>query len=195
MGERIVPTDPQEIDADLLARLLLGAQSEHEQRLVATRLLRRDSVCRATVAAIVEPFEMFDLSFVAEYAKVLEEGRHDVESRRREILGRASARADLEKMLYHFTYSDVLELGEATRKLFTWTMAETLLDRTRRVRIADHEVATSLYLALMVIDVVEMLGVVGHSPQFPEVVRDVRQRISNASRSLRGSRSPGGRTL
>ena len=71
VGERIVPTDRQEVDAAFIARLLLGAQSEHEQRLVAVRLLRQDARFRAAAAAILEPFEMFDLDLVAEYARVL----------------------------------------------------------------------------------------------------------------------------
>ena len=184
MAERIVPTDPQEIDSALLARLLLGAQSEHEQRLVVIRLLSRDAEFRAAVASVVEPFEMFDLDDVSEYAAVLRQGRGDEAEQRRRILRRAYARADLEHMLRHFTYTDVLSLGEVTRQLFSWSMAELLIDRSRRTGLADYGAATSLYLALMVIDVVEILGAAGHSPTFPEVVCDVRKRITDASKTL-----------
>lgn len=186
VGEPIVPTDRQEVDAGFLARLLLGAQTEHEQRLTAVRLLRRDAGFRSAVAAILEPFEMFDADLAAEYGRILsEEDQARAEPRRRELLDRAYLRApDLQHRLRHLTYSDVLQLGEATRQIFSWSMAELLLQRARRVGVAEYEVKSSLYLALMVIDVVELLGAAGHSPELPEVVADVRRRIAAAAADL-----------
>ena len=184
MEEKIVPTDPQQADAAFVARLLLGAQSEHEQRLTAVRLLRRDARFRAAVAAVLEPFETFDSDLAAEYARVLRETEPGAEIavRRSEILDRAAARApDLEQMLRQFTYTDVLRLGEVTRRIFTWSMAETLLGRARRPDLSEYEVKVSLYLALMVIDAVEILSAAGHSPELPEVVADVRRRIAETA--------------
>ncbi len=197
VGEPITPTDRQEIDAALLARLLLGALSEHEQRLLAVRLLKRDAAFRGALADTLEPFEMFDLDLLAEYSRLLRRGgtrqRRDLEEGRQRLLARAFERADLDDMLRNFTYSDVLQLGEVTRKLFSWSMAEMLIGRTRRPDLAEYEALTSLYLALMVIDVVEILGAAGHSPEFPEVIEDVRRRIAEASSSLEKMRSsPGG---
>ena len=87
--------------------------------------------------------------------------------------------------LRDFTYDDALALGPVSRRFFTWTMAEHLLERSRRAELPDAQRRTSLYLALMVIDVVEILGAAGHSPTFPEVVRDVRQRILRAAEKRR----------
>jgi hypothetical protein len=179
--EQIVATDPQQADAAYVARLLLGAQTEHEQRLTAARLLRRDERFRAAVAAVLEPFEMFDADLAAEYGKALRQARPGVElaARRLRILERAFARApDLEQMLREFTYNDVLRLGQVTRRIFTWSMAELLLQRAGRPGLSDYEVKVSLYLAQMVVDAVEILCAAGHSPEVPEVVADVRQRIA-----------------
>ena len=87
-----------------MARLLLGAQTEHEQRLTAVRLLQRDARFRAAVAAVLEPFEMFDADLAAEYGQALREAQPDVEitARRLEILERAFAPTllDIAKLLY-----------------------------------------------------------------------------------------------
>lgn len=176
----------QTIDATFLVRLFLGIQSEHEQRLTVIRLLRLDEGLRTEMRAILESFEMFDLDLVAEYEQVLTgpPGHEiDFEARRQQILSRAFERADLEKMLRHFTYYDLLQLGGATRKLFSWSMAEMLLQRTCRVGASEYEVRTSLYLAVMIVDVVEILGVTGQSPEFPAVVSDVRLRIARAEQA------------
>ena len=183
MAEPIVTTDRQEVDEGFLSRLLLGAQTEHEQRLVAVRLLHRDADFRAAVAEVLAPFEMFDLDLLAEYDRVLRRDAEDerVASRRRQLLTLAFERApDLENMIRNLTFVDLLQLGEVTRWFFSWSMAELLLQRVRRVGASEHEMRTSLYMALMVIDVVEILAAAGRCPEYPEVVRDVRQRIKEA---------------
>lgn len=181
MGKLIVQTDDQEIDRSLVSRLLLGAESEHEQRLLAIRLLHHDPEFRVALVSILESFEMFDLDLLTEYAAVLDRDSA-VEDERRRILARAFGRAtDLEGLIRGFTFGDVLSLGETTCKLFSWSMAEYLLERSRRTELSDYNVKTSLYLAMMVIDVVEILGASGHSPEFPSVVREVRQRIRTAA--------------
>lgn len=185
MGEPIVPTDSHEVDAAFLSRLLLGAQTEHEQRLVAVRLLQRDDDFRTAVAEALAPFEMFDLDLLTEYDRILQEAGPEVEARRHQLLGQALERTpDLEHLLRDLTFVDLLQLGEVTRWFFSWSMAELLLQRIRRVGSSEHEIRTSLYMALMVIDVVEILTAAGRSPECPHVVRDVRRRIREASAEL-----------
>lgn len=184
-SRRVVPTDSQPIDAAFLVRLFLGALSEHEQRLATARLLRLDADLRKTMAALLQPFEMFDLDLIAEYDQILRDSSGaDFEDQRHQILSEAFERADLDKMLRHFTFYDLLQLGETTCKLFSWSMAEMLLQRTCRVGVPEHEIHTSLYLAILIIDVVEILGAAGRSPEFPAVVSDVRLRIAKAQRAL-----------
>lgn len=177
------------MDRTLVARLLLGALSEHEQRLLAVRLIESDGEFRAAMHRCLHPFEMFDAEAVEEYDAVLRVGR-DVETRREAILRRTAERGvDLEGLIRDFTFPEALELGGVTPRLFTWSMAEHLLARSRRTDQNEHYASTSLYLALMVIDVVEMLGSVGHSPRVPAVVKDVRRRIQEATLDL-ARRSP-----
>ena len=80
---------------------------------------------------------------------------------RREILARSAARGeDLDALLAAFTVDDALALGGVTRKLFSWSMAERLLERGLR-STEEHRSRTNLYLASMVIDIVEILGATG----------------------------------
>lgn len=184
MNERIVPTDPQQADEHFVARLLLGSLTEHELRLTAVRLLRCDDRFRAAVVSNLEPFEAFDADLAAEYDQVLRETQpsSDVAARRCEILERAFARApDLDQLLRHLTYSDFLTQGKVGLRIFTWSMAEHLLERARRPGLSKHEVKASLYLALMVIDGVEILGAARRLPGLFEMMADVRRRISEAA--------------
>jgi hypothetical protein len=167
-------------DGAFVARLLMGAQTEHEQRLTVVRLLRRDEQFRAEMAASLGSLRALDADLAAEYGQALREAGADVAARRREILERAYARApDLDQMLVDFTYSDLL--CRRNVRIFTWSMAERLLERSCRPGLSEYEVKSSLYLALMVIDAVEILGAAGHGPDLPEVVADVRRRITKAA--------------
>ncbi len=178
MGERIVATAAQEIDLPFVSRLLIGGQTEHEQRLVAVRLLRHDAAFRAAMAAPLAHFEVHDRGFAAEYEAVLTAGG-DVGTSRDEILARARRRApDLDRMIDNFTYGEIFTLGQSLRYFFSWTMAEHLLERASRPGASEYRLRTSLYLALMVIDAIEMLGAAGLAPEFPAVVRDVRRRLA-----------------
>jgi len=76
-----------------------------------------------------------------------------------------------------------------TPRFFSWSMAEHLLARAHRPNQNEHAARTDLYLAMMVIDVVEMLGSVGHAPRVPAVVKDARRRIEEATAAL--ARRPG----
>ncbi len=169
------------IDEPFVSRLVLGALSEHEQRMLAVALARSDPEFRRALRGILEPFEIFDGDLTAEYAAVLERDETEVDRERREILGRSFARApDIETLIRDLTVSDALSLGGVTRQFFSWSMAELLLERSQQS--ADgHRARTSSYLALMVIDMVELLGVVHRVPHFARVFADVRQRIQQVS--------------
>ncbi|RMH23484.1 MAG: hypothetical protein D6696_00395 [Acidobacteria bacterium] len=184
----MVPSAAIQIDKPFVSRLLIGALSEHEQRRLVARLLRLDSTFRLSVAAVLEPFEMFDQELAAEYAEALERRQRDpgfdLAAARRAILERARrAAGDLEAQLDRFTLEEVLKLGEVTHRFFSWTMAELLLERARHAP-DPRRVRANLYLALMVIDVVDILGATGHSLSFPTVVEDVRSRIRAAYAAL-----------
>ncbi len=179
-------TDHLKIDTPFVSRLLLGALSEQEQRMLAARLLSQDPDFRMEIVSILDPFEMFDLDLVAEYSAVLQREavrrREAVTQDRRTILKRAFARAsDLDALIRGFTFDDVLSLGEVSRQLFSWSMAEYLLLRAQHTEMSSFNKRTSLYLATMVIDVVDILGRSGHSLYFPDVIDDVRRRIHEAS--------------
>lgn len=170
-----------EVDEPFVSRLVLGALSEHEQRMLAVALAQCDPEFRRSLRAILEPFETFDGDLTAEYAAVLERDASEVVRERREILDRSFARApDMEALIRDLTVSDALSLGGVTRQFFSWSMAELLLERSRK-SVDDHRARTSSYLALMVIDMVELLGVVNRAPHFARVFADVRQRIRQSS--------------
>ena len=169
------------IDEAFVSRLLLGALSEHEQRMLTARLARSDPDFRASLGSILEPFEMLDGDLAREYSAALDLEPGDLSRTRREILSRSFVQGeDLEELLHEFTVGDALALGGVTRKLFSWSMAELLLERGLE-GTKEPRVKTSLYLASMVIDVVEILGATGHSPYFANVVADVRRRIGRAA--------------
>ncbi len=179
------------IDNSLVSRLLFGALSEHEQRILVAKLARSDPEFRASLRSVLELFETFDSDLVAEYAAVLERAPRDVDQKRRKILDRSYARADdLEALIQEFTVTDALALGDVTRQFFSWSMAELLLQRSLDSMADVHRARTSSYLALMVIDVVEILGAVGRTPHFADVVADVRQRIRQAAETSGAGGSP-----
>jgi hypothetical protein len=184
-------TPPQafHVDARFVSRLILGALTEHEQRRLALHLLQVDSGFRLRVLAFLEPFEMFDSDLLAGYAQALNRFARDpcfdLDRARSKLLTQSHERApDFGPLIRAFTFSDLLRLGEATRRLFSWSMAEYLLECGGDSNDTPYGVRSNLYLALTVIDVVELLGVAGHSPYFPEVVADVRGRIESAYRKL-----------
>jgi len=170
-----------EIDEAFVSRLVLGALSEHEQRMLAVALARSDPAFRRSMRSILEPFETFDSDLTAEYSAALDLPVSEIGRRRREILGRSLARVpDMEMLIHRLTVSDAMSLGKMTRQFFSWSMAELLLERSRQT-VDGHRARTSSYLALMVIDMVELLGVVNRAPHFGNVVADVRQRIRQAA--------------
>ncbi|MCP3956549.1 MAG: hypothetical protein GY719_01720 [bacterium] len=177
-----------EVDESLVPRLLFGALSEHEQRMLTARLARSDPEFRAWLRSVLQPFEMFDHDLVKRYSAALEEPKREIERRRLDLLSLAFDRAvDLEALIGDFTVRDALEVGETTSRFFTWSMAELLLRRSRESSKRAHHAKTDLYLASMVIDVVEILGASGHSPDLVNVVHDVRSRIRETAEMLASS--------
>lgn len=174
-------TDRLRVDRKFVSRLLLGALSEHEQRLLVSRLLLQDQQLRQQVLSIVGSFESFDSDLMERYSEGLEQGRKDRELRQ-ELLDIGRARAPrLEQLLREFTFGDVLSLGPTTRQIFSWSMAELLLQRAGRYRNEDPRQQTDLYLALMVVDVLDILGAAGERLHLPLVIDDLRRRIRRAS--------------
>ena len=189
MGERIWRTGTAEIDGPWVSRLLLGALSDREQRLLAVRLLHHDDRFRVALTSVLRPFEMFDLDLVKEFGAFLDEtdletDEERISRRREEILDRALRRIDPEALIAQLTMGDLLLRGPAAQRIFSWSMAEYLVRRALRRGINEHLARTSLRLAHMVIDVVEILGAAGHSPEFPRVVADLRGRLERADRKL-----------
>lgn len=190
--KRKATQDSLPIDSALVGRLLMGALSEHEQRLLAMRLLRCDETFRREIRPHLDAFEMFDTEELDEYAAVLNQAV-PIDDERRRLLDSSGQRSGrLDDLLREFTYSDVLSLGEGTRRLFSWSTAERLVERSYRTDVADYVATTSLYLALLVIDVVELLGAAGRSADHGLVAAEVRHRIRVAERALR-RRLQGGR--
>ena len=75
------------IDETFVSRLLLGALSEHEQRVLAAALARSDPTFRTALSSILEPFEVLDSELVREYSAALDREPAGDERARREILG------------------------------------------------------------------------------------------------------------
>lgn len=179
-----------EIDEAFVSRLVLGALSEHEQRMLAVGLARSDPWFRRSLRSILDRFETFDADLTAEYSAALDRDPTAISRKRREILGRSLARApDMEMLIHGLTVADALSLGRVTRQFFSWSMAELLLERSQR-STDDRRARTSSYLALMVIDMVELLGVVNREPHFAKVVEDVRRRIRQAAETWATSEEP-----
>ena len=191
---RLLETDPLEIDQPWVSRLLLGALSEHEQRLLAVRLLHRDPVTRQVIAVHLEPIGSPDLDLMREYDTLLEEGEggeEEIGSGRRRLLSRAIVRVGkLDQILRELTYGNVFELRTVADQFFSWTTAEHLLQRAERQREKGESSArqrdVSLYLALSAIDGVEILGAAGRIPEMPAVVRDVRRRLWRSAEERSG---------
>lgn len=178
---RLLDTDPLEIDQPWVSRLLLGALSEHEQRLLAVRHLHYDPVIREVIAVQLEPIGSPDLDLMREYDAVLEQG-DEVETHRRRLLGSAMVRlSNLDQILRELTYGNVFELRTVTDQFFSWSTAEHLLLRAERLGESGEGSArqrdVSLYLALSAIDGVEILSAAGRIPAMPSVIRDVRRRL------------------
>jgi hypothetical protein len=183
-GRALIEAKQKDLDRAKVSRLLLGALGEHEQRRLVIRLAEVDPTFRAELLSHLAPFKVFDIDLMALYAAALDRG-DDPATARAELLDEARRRSlDLDELMSRFTFSDLFELGETTRCLFSWSMAESLLEQSRQPDINQPSARTSLYLASLVIDVVELLGRSAHSPFFPQVIDDFQARLGTRRQQL-----------
>lgn len=170
------PTDPlTAFDAAFASRCLLGALSAHEQRQMVARLAKADSGVRARLAELLSGFTMADADLALELSEALAAGG-DSTAVRADLMRKAHERVgDLEPHLRAFTIADLFSLGEASRAMFSWSMAEFLLARADQRNV--HLASTSLSLASMVVDVLDVLAQVGQAPALDALLADLRQRI------------------
>ncbi|MEM1203505.1 MAG: hypothetical protein AAGN66_09790, partial [Acidobacteriota bacterium] len=93
---------------------------------------------------------------------------------------RARRRAgNFEDLVQALSFDD-FPVGTTAGRLFTWSLAELLLEKAGKPGVDHPTAATSLFLARLVIDVVGILGAAGHSPHFPRVVADLQRRLEAA---------------
>lgn len=175
-------TAPVTIDDLFVSRLLMGALTDHEQRVLAARLLVSDPRFRLELATVLHPFEVFDLDLMGQYAAVLSDEPRRAEEVRGPLVARGlERRPGLERMISELAIGDLLELTEPARALFSWCAAELLVARGQRTAREPRRARVSRYLALMIVDALDILGSAGHSAHFPNVIDDLRQRIFAAS--------------
>jgi hypothetical protein len=171
------------LDRFLVSRLLLGALSEHEQRQLLVRLLRADAATRREIAPFLEPFVVEDGERLDRFEEALASGV-DAEVARKSLLDRDSE-AELEELIRAFTFQDLFQLGEASRRLFSWGMAELLLRRSQKAEIDMPTRRTSFFLATAVVDGLEILGAAGVAPPHPRAIADLRRRLKGSGAVLR----------
>lgn len=179
---RAVRAAPVEVDEVFVSRLLMGALSDHEQRVLAARLLMSDPQFRLDLTAVLHPFEVFDLDLMAQYSKTLVDAPERAAEVRATLLARGlERRPDLERMISELAIGDLLELTEPARAVFSWCAAELLIARGLRGAREPRRARVARYLALMVVDALDLLGCAGHTAHYPNVVEDLRRRIFAAS--------------
>lgn len=171
------------LDRFLVSRLLLGALSEHEQRQLLVRLLRADAALRREIKPFLEPFVVDDSDRLGRFEEALASGV-DAEVARKSLLNRDSE-AELEDLIREFTFQDLFQLGETSRRLFSWGMAELLLRRSQKAEVDMPTRRTSFFLATAVIDGLEILGAAGVSPPHSRAIADLRRRLALAGAILR----------
>lgn len=175
------------LDRFFVSRLLLGALSEHEQRLLLVRLLRADPSLRQEIAPFLEPFVVDDHDRFGRFEAALAQGV-DPEVARLSLLDRDSE-GELESLIRAFTFQDLFQLGETSRRLFSWSMAELLLRRSLRREIDLPTRRTSFFLATTVVDGLEILAAAEVLPPHPLAIADLRRRLAASSLPLRKGES------
>lgn len=189
--------DEPALDRFLVSRLLLGALSEHEQRRLLLRLLRSDSGLRREITPFLKSF-VAGVANVADVAGDAGESDHfdrfeealekgvEPQVARLSLLDRDSE-AELEEIISAFTFQDLFALSAGSRRIFSWGMAELLLRRAQR---ADSDLPTrrtSYFLALMVVDVLEILVATNLLAAHPRAFADLRRRLGLLNAELRPS--------
>ncbi|MEM9556119.1 MAG: hypothetical protein AAGC60_17815 [Acidobacteriota bacterium] len=174
-------------DPGVVARLLLGALSEHEQRLLATRLVEHEPALRdglrATLAPLTPPPEDERFAAACETAAVARDALALATARAR-LLDAARTGADLDAVVREYSYDDALRLAPSARRLFSWGLAEHLLARAGDEVTGDREARTALYLAAAVVDGLELLGAAGLLPRHATYAAALRREIAAARRAV-----------
>lgn len=171
------------LDRFFVSRLLLGALTEHEQRLLLVRLIHADAQFRAEIAPLLQPFAQADHERLARFEAALASGV-DAEVARVSLLDR-EAEGELEELIRAFTFQDLFQLGETSRRIFSWSMAELLLRRAQRGEVDMPSRRTSLFLATTVVDGLEVLGAAGVLEPPPRALADLRGRLERVGAALR----------
>lgn len=171
------------LDRFFVSRLLLGALSEHEQRRLLVRLLRADAALREEIGPFLEPLVVEDHQRFARFEAALESGV-DAEVARVSLLDRDSE-SELEALIRAFTFQDLFQLGDASRQLFSWSMAELLLRRAQRGDLDLPSRRTSFFLATTVVDGLEIFTAAGVLPPHARALADLRGRLQHAGAALR----------
>ncbi len=188
MGGFVDSQDEPALDRFLVSRLLLGALSEHEQRRLLLRLLRSDSGLRWEITPFLRSFVAGDAGESDHFDRFEEALEKGVEPQvaRLSLLDRDSE-AELEEIISAFTFQDLFALSAGSRRIFSWGMAELLLRRAQR---ADSDLPTrrtSYFLALMVVDVLEILVATNLLAAHPRAFADLRRRLGLLNAELRPS--------
>lgn len=173
----------QSLDRFFVSRLLLGALSEHEQRRLLVRLLQADAALREEIAPFLEPFVVAESERFGRFEEALASGV-DPEVARISLIDRDSE-SELEGLIRAFTFQDLFQLGEASRRIFSWGMAELLLRRTQRGDVDMPSRRTSYFLASTVVDGLEIFTAAGVLPPHPRAIADLRGRLARAGAVLR----------
>ena len=171
------------LDRFLVSRLLLGALSEHEQRLLLVRLLHADAALRAEISPFLEAFLVDDDGRFRRFEEALASGV-DPEVARLSLIDRDSE-GGLEEIIRGFTFQDLFQLGDASRRLFSWGMAELLLRRSQRGDVDLPSRRTSYFLATTVVDGLEIFTAAGVLPPHPLAIADLRGRLQQTGAVLR----------
>lgn len=175
------------LDRFFVSRLLLGALSEHEQRRLLVRLLRADAALRREIEPFLAPFVAEDHEPFARFEAALASGVA-AEVARVSLLEKESE-ARLESLIRDFTFQDLFQLGGASRRVFSWSMAELLLRRAQRGDVDLPSRRTSFFMATTVTDGLDILAAAGVLPPYPRALADLRGRLQGIGAALRSNKS------
>lgn len=183
MGGIVDSEERPALDRFWVSRLLLGALSEHEQRALLVRLLRLDGDLRKGMTPYLQAFVVDDHERLGRFESALASGV-DPEVARLSLLDRDSE-AELGELIRAFTFQDLFQLGESSRRLFSWEMAELLLRRAGRADVDLPTRRSSYFLATLVVDGLEILAAAAVAPPRPHAIADLRRRMALLGASLR----------
>ncbi|MEM6457427.1 MAG: hypothetical protein AAF772_20235 [Acidobacteriota bacterium] len=181
IGERV------KVDEGFVSRLLMGALTPHEQRMMSIRLLAVDDRFRDHLRGILDHFSMFDADLATRYDRAVADGDdpEELARLRRRLQAEAHARRPhLHEQALAFLAPNTRNIEAIASALFTWSMAEILLANGQQSGLAHQFAKINFDLAETVIDAVEVLSTAGPARDRPDLVRDVRRRLRAARITL-----------